>query len=278
MSKNFYGIDFGGSSLKAVCVDEQGNVVRSAVASAGGLITREELIGVSRQTLQQVAAGETVNHVGLAFGGAIRGDGTMQLGSTNLPNIAGTQLVPFFEQELVASVRIENDARAAMRGEAWSGSARGLKNAMTITFGTGIGSGIMLEGELREGSHGTAGEIGIWTLDEGVITFEDACAPGRVERATGKRFDEMFSRDQANGILSRTGRAIANAHLLLDLEAVVLLGGITELGEPLRSAIEASFKAACPPDYWGQFSVRLGHHGELAGAVGAASLWQRNAA
>jgi glucokinase len=274
MSGLFYGIDFGGSSLKAVCADGQGVVLRSRIVAVGGTAARDVLLEAARDALQHVSAQGAVAHVGLAFGGAIQPDGTMLPTSSNLPNLAHVPLVSFFEKELAASVRIENDARAAMRGEAWSGAARGLSNAMTITFGTGIGSGIMLGGKILNGSHGTAGEIGVWVLADDGVRFEDACAPGRVERSTGQRFDEMFARGKAHNMLERMGRAIANAHLLLDLEAVVLLGGITEIGETWRKAIENAFNASCPADYHHGFSIRLGAHGALAGAVGAASLWR----
>jgi glucokinase len=241
------------------------------------IIARDVLVQSARSALMQVAAGGVVTHVGLAFGGAIQPDGTMLPTSSNLPNMAHVPLVTFFEDALQAQVRIENDARAAMRGEAWSGAACGLSNAMTITFGTGIGSGIMLGGQILSGSHGTAGEIGVWVVADDGVSFEDACAPGRVERSTGQRFDDMFARGAARNMLTKTGRVIANAHLLLDLEAAVLLGGITELGEPLRRAVEESFNVACPEDYRSGFSIRLGSHSALAGAVGAASLWKGDA-
>jgi predicted NBD/HSP70 family sugar kinase len=274
MNKCYYGIDFGGSSLKVVCANDHGKILRSKIARAGGNIPRDELVLTAHEALMEIAGGESLGKIGLAFGGAIQPDGTMLPDSTNLPNIANIKLVEFFERQFSAKVKIENDARAAMRGEAWSGAARDLKNAMTITFGTGIGSGLMLDGKIRTGSNGTAGEIGIWTFDDSDLTFEDICAPGRVERTTGQRFDDMFNQGKANTFLANTGRAIANAHLLLDLEAVILLGGITELGEHLRAAIEETFHANCPLDYRGQFTIRLGEHGDLAGAVGAASLWQ----
>ncbi len=90
----------------------------------------------------------------------------------------------------------------------------------------------------------------------------------------GYRFSQMFSSGKAEKMIGMTGRAIANAHLLLDFEAVVLLGGITELVEPLRLAIEKSFKESCIEDYHSGLAITIGEHGALAGAVGAASLWQ----
>jgi predicted NBD/HSP70 family sugar kinase len=277
MTRTFLGIDFGGSSLKAVCTDHNGKIIRSHVATAGGTIPREALIKAARQAIQIVSDASAVSEIGLAFGGAIQPDGTMLPGSTNLPNIANVPLIAFFETELGCKVQIENDARAAMRGEAWSGAAKDTRNAMTLTFGTGIGSGIMLDRKIITGSHGKAGEIGVWKLGGDERTYEDACAPGRVEKATGKTFSDMFAKGEAQTMIDMTDRAIANAHLFLDLQAVILLGGITELGEPLRAAIEKAFKASCLVDYHSGLEIKIGEHGALAGAVGAASLWHDGA-
>lgn len=273
MTEPLIGLDFGGSTLKVVCVDWQGHVLNSHIVSAGGRTPAGELVQAARNAITRVADGLRVRRVGLAVGGAIQLDGTMLANSTNLSCIAGLPLLAFFESELGCSVRIENDARAAMRGEAWSGAARGFNNAMTLTFGTGIGSGLLLDGKIVEGAHGKAGEIGVWKLRGDEVTYEDACAPGRVERSTGKRFSHMLDCGEAVDMLSMTGRAIANAHLFLDLEAVILLGGITELGEPLRRGIEKAFKSSCLEDYHSGLVIRIGEHGALAGAVGAASLW-----
>lgn len=279
MTTHFIGIDLGGSTLKAVRTDAQGIVLQQHIAPAGGMIAREDLIIRMKQAIKAVVLGGQVKRVGVALGGAIQPNGVMLPTSTNLPNIANQPLVSYFERELSADIRIENDARAAMRGECWSGVAKNTRNAMTITFGTGIGCGLLINGKIIAGAHGRAGEIGVWKLNEDDptnewLSYEDAAAPGRVERRSGKKFQDMFASSGACHMLALTGRAIANAHLLLDLEMAVLLGGITELGEPLRAAIERSFRKACQHDYQPGFEIRLGQLGALAGAVGAASLWR----
>jgi glucokinase len=279
MNETLVGIDLGGSTLKAVCTDSAGRVLRKHVAPAGGLIAQDDLVMRIGEAIKIVSPEAHPVKIGIALGGAIQPDGTMLLTSTNLPNIANLSLVSFFESELFCKIRVENDARAAMRGEAWSGAAQGSRNAITITFGTGIGCGLLIDGHIVDGAHGRAGEIGVWKLndqcrDGAWSSYEDVAAPGRVERKTGRRFHDMFASGEAKTMIALTGRAIANAHLLLDLEMAVLLGGITELGEPLRVAVESAFRAACQEDYQPGFEIRLGQHGALAGAVGAAALWR----
>lgn len=166
------------------------------------------------------------------------------------------------------------------------GAARGLRNALTLTFGSGIGSGILLNGSILRGAHGRAGEIGVWRLappgaDASSLSFEDLAAPVRFARRTGKDLPELLQRRLYDGeaqalaepVIEAIGRAIANAHLLLDLQAVILSGGITALGELFLKPVEAAFRAACPAEYHHGLEIRIGSLGPYAGAVGAAALW-----
>ena len=80
-----------------------------------------------------------------------------------------------------------------------------------------------------------------------------------------------------NEIFEPIGRAIANAHLLLDLDAAVLFGGVTAVGEPFRLAVERAFLRACPPNYQHGLLIKLSMLGTFAGALGAAALWRDEA-
>jgi glucokinase len=205
----------------------------------------------------------------------IQADGAMHVGSTNLPNLAGRPLAEVFPALLGMPCRFDNDARSAMRGEAWRGAARGLRNALALTLGTGIGGGLLLDGRIRAGPHGSAGEIGVWRLgleheSADWPTVEQIAAPSQLAEA----FDVLIHDSAAAPIFNLVGQSIANAHLLLDLEAVVLCGAITAIGEPFRMAVERAFERACAADHRHGLSIRLGQLGEFAGALGAAALWR----
>lgn len=280
------GLDIGGTSVKAVRVSTAGEVLADTTASVGGGATRDALLDAAADSVGKVARGQPVGRVGIAVGGLIRPDGTMHLGSTNLPNLADLPLRETFEARLGVPCRVEHDGRAAMRGEAWSGAAKGARNAVTVTLGTGIGAGLLLAGRIYEGSLHAAGEIGVGRLaprpEEGPWpTLEEIAAPVEVERRTGETFAGLFAAygtgaactAELDRVFEVLGRAIANIHLMLDLEAVVLVGRVTAIGEPFRRAIETSVHNACPEDFRGRLTVRLGQLGAFAGAVGAASLW-----
>ena len=181
----------------------------------------------------------------------------MRLGSTNLPNLADVPLEETFTALLDAPCRLEHDGRAAMRGEAWVGAARDARNAMTLTFGTGIGAGLLLGGRIHPGAHLGAGEIGVWHLaprpaSGDWLNVEDVAAPGGIDfRRRGLDYAALLAappsdKDRAE-LFELVGRSIANAHTLLDLEVVVLVGGVTAIGEPFRAAVAEAFAAACPP-------------------------------
>jgi predicted NBD/HSP70 family sugar kinase len=161
-----------------------------------------------------------------------------------------------------------------------------LKNALTMTFGSGIGSGLLLNGRMHLGTHRRAGEIGVWGLSvqadgERPRSVEDIAAPARFFRHAGAELADllrMASADEEARIRSGVavdaiGIAIANAHLLLDLEAVILTGGITALGDVFLKPIKAAYNAACPLEYRQGLEIKIGELGSYAGAIGAAALW-----
>lgn len=277
------GLDIGGSNLKAVCLSPDGAVLASTTVPAGGAIPREALLARVADTVRGIAGGAP-ERVGIAVGGALQPDGTMRIGSTNLPNLADIPLVETFSALLDAPCRFEHDGRAAMRGEGWVGAARGAANAMTLTFGTGIGAGLLLGGRIHPGAHLGAGEIGVWRLVPPPETgawrsVEDVAAPGGVDfRRRALDYAALLDAPDSDAdraeLFDLIGRTIANAHTLLDLEVVVLVGGVTALGEPFRSAVAAAFDAACPAGFAHGLAIRLGALGPYCGAIGAAALWR----
>lgn len=279
------GLDIGGTNLKAVRMTSDGAIEEQVTVPAGGRIARGTLLEIVQQAVSKLRGGDRPGGVGIAVGGLIQPDGAMRGDSTNLPNLADLPLAETFTSLLGLPCRVEHDGRAAMRGEAWLGAARNARNAMTMTFGTGIGAGLLLDGRIHAGGHGGAGEIGVWRLDpQSRSTLEEVAAPVKIAAARGVDFAALFSAWQADPAIGldvpfeRIGRAIANAHLLLDLEVVVLFGAMVALGEPLRAAIERGFLDACPPDFRHGLSIRLSELGPLAGAVGAAALVRSEAA
>lgn len=266
------GLDIGGTALKAVRIRADGSGREHVTATAGRALDRAALLAAIADTVRALARGETIARIGCAVGGLVSADGAMPADATNLPQLAETPLAPLFTEAIGAPCHVLNDAHAAMHGEAWLGAARGLTDVMLLTLGTGIGCGLMLGGQVRDGAHGSAGEIGAWPLSDR-RTFEAVASPANVERRTGRRLGDMLIAGDlgADGsvAIDVIGRSLAIAHMLLDLEAIVIGGGIAVIGEPLRVAVESKFNRYCPPAQRHGVSIVMTGLGPYAGAIGA---------
>jgi glucokinase len=281
----FIGLDVGGTTLKAARIDGKDRIEAQLALPAGGSISRDELARRISHCVRELSRNGSPQAVGLCFGGLLQDDGTMREGSTNLANLDKVPLKEFFTRLLGLPCKVENDAIAAMRGEATFGAARGLRNAMTMTFGSGIGSRLLLNGRIHYGTRRRAGEIGVWRLGSpdangNCLSLEDLAAPARFFRRHGVELSKLLAKEledgpgriEAESAIESVGRAIANAHLLLDLEAVVLAGGITALGGSFLHPIRAAYEAACPVEYRHGMDIRIGELGPYSGAAGAAAL------
>jgi glucokinase len=209
-----------------------------------------------------------------------------------------------------APVTIDNDVRVGMLGEWKRGAARGFRDVLGVFVGTGVGGGLVLEGKMRRG-RGSAGEIGHTVVRDGGRICSCG-RPGHLEAYAGRArieaharqlqekgkktdlFDIMHKRGRdrvTSGVIARAldhgdkltaklideavwalGVALANAQNLLDLEAVVIGGGLGDrLGEPFVARIaDAMAPQLFVPDRAPQMLTT--DLGDLGGAIGAAVL------
>jgi glucokinase len=177
------------------------------------------------------------------------------------PNLKGWSQVPMgaiLTQALEAPVVVENDVNLAVLGEHWRGAARGHSTCAFITFGTGIGAGIVVDGALHRGHHFLAGEIGLMCMG-GQYVDQDFGSRGCLETLAGlktlaERWPHVSQRDADRWVAelfeaagngdSRArktvdeaarliGMAVANLSLVLDPSLIVLGGALIHQGEPL---------------------------------------------
>jgi glucokinase len=164
------GIDLGGTNLRVAGVDPEGKVVhlnRDETGASGGPETvLERLVGGLRLVEERLgASGWDVVGASLGVPGVIsRREGVV----SSSPNLPGWQNIPLLElirQRVDLPLMMENDANAALYGEFWMGAARGCRTAVLMTLGTGVGGGIITDGQLLRGADGMAGEIGHLTVE-----------------------------------------------------------------------------------------------------------------
>ncbi len=157
------GIDIGGTNTKYGIVDREGNVVFQARISTAQYEAFKDYFDALAAALREAIGGVKEENKILGIGvGAANGNyykGTIER-ATNLKWKGIIPLAEMLREEFNIPAIITNDANAAAVGEMVYGAAKGMKDFIVITLGTGLGSGFVANGQLLNGKHGIAGEVG----------------------------------------------------------------------------------------------------------------------
>ena len=199
--KYYVGIDLGGTNIVAGVVDENYSIVAKASTKTNCPRPEKEIADdMAKMAVQAVAnAGLTMDQiewVGIGTPGIANSSTGIIEYASNL-GFKNTPMVKYIQETIDKPVFIENDANAAAYGEYVAGAAKGAKNAVCITLGTGVGGGIIVDGKIYAGSNFAGAEIG-----HTVIEVDGAqCSCGR------KGCFEAYS--SATGLIRMTKEAIA---------------------------------------------------------------------
>lgn len=162
------GLDMGGTNSVFGIVDSRGNIKCQTVISTKAYPDVHDYVKAAVEALQpvleQVGGIEYVRGMGIGAPNGNYYTGNIEYAA----NLAWEGIVPIaklFEEALGIPVHVTNDANAAAMGEMTYGVARGMKNFIMITLGTGVGSGIVCDGKIVYGSDGFAGELGHFVVD-----------------------------------------------------------------------------------------------------------------
>lgn len=308
------GVDLGGMRIQALVLDgdERLGTASMRIPSQGDRMlvldvvsaAIHEALGEAQHEIEEVAA------VGIGTPGVVI-EGTVG-GASNIPDWYDRfGLADLARDKLGVPVRLANDVTAAAVGEHHSGAGRGTDHLLVIMVGTGVGAGLILNGQPYEGGVGGAGEFGhMVVVRDGAVcpcgrrgcveayagrramafAAERAVAGGRstvlfgiqeelgqqrltsaVFKAALDRGDELAA-DLVEGAISALGIGIASAVNLLDVDAVVVGGGLSDrMGDPFFVRLESAMR---PNLFLQPPHVRLlrAHLGDFAGALGAALL------
>lgn len=165
MKKYRIGVDVGGTNVKIALVDFDGKIIYSNTVPTRAEMGYEAGVNNIKQAIKELmqetsANAKTIEAIGFGLPGQIDyKEGLVK----NLPNIPGWVNIPLakiMEEEFSIPTRLDNDVRCAALGELNFGAGKGCENLICITVGTGIGSGIVLNGKLVRGAANAAGEIG----------------------------------------------------------------------------------------------------------------------
>lgn len=274
-----------------LAADLGGTNLRMAAVGAGGTILSRSKCETPRSDPEEIVSA-IVSEVGVALGSRFNLDDVKAIGiaipamsidpdggvvrkAANLPILNGFALGRRVSEELGFPVLLENDANAAAIGESWIGASAGFENSLCITLGTGIGGGIVLNGDILRGPDWSAGEVG----HIGVEPFGDPCGCGSrgcVERYASAtaivRMASEFLPEYPDSLLSEKtnptaadifeagkagdelalevfrkmgfylGIALANLINILNPDVIVIGGGVADGWDlfigPLRTEIE----------------------------------------
>ena len=267
---NFLGIDLSGPTMRAALVTAAGEVIerRESPIEADRLVPKiAEVVQELRTSHPEIAA------IGVAIPGLVNRQTDRVIASRDLPSTVRDELHSEFMDATGLRVEIENDANAAAYGEYIVGAGRGSRDMFYVTIGDGIGGAIILDGKLWAGASGFAGEVGHITIDADGIECECgnmgcletvASGPNIVRRANerlhrdgtsslsrlaiNKNFTAAdLAHEAKNGddfslmMIERTGKyigtGVASVLNLLNIEKIVLGGGVMDAGELILNPI-----------------------------------------
>ncbi|HBM99214.1 MAG TPA: glucokinase [Ruminococcus sp.] len=173
------GIDLGGTNIVAGVVDEEYNIVAKASCKTDVPRPEKEICdSMAEVALEAIKKAnitiDDVESIGIGVPGAVNPETGIIEYSANL-FFHNWSVVEMMEERLNTKVKIENDANAAALGEYLAGSAKGARNAVAITLGTGVGGGIIIDGKIYSGSNYAGAELGHMVIVKG----GKDCACGR---------------------------------------------------------------------------------------------------
>jgi len=289
------GVDFGGTHVKAGVV-EGGEVLRSTSAATRDGATPAEILDLLASTV--LALAPRPEAVGVAIPGEVDADGRCWR-LTNVPGFTGVYVAEELSARLFGCpIAVENDATSAALGERLYGHGREHPSFLMVTLGTGIGAGLVLGHMLYPGANGFAGEFGHMNIDRSAEAPLCACGQrGCVESFTGskallRKFKELGGSDvddvlsvavsarrgetaglevfamMGNGL----GRGLAAVQNLLDLNAIVLSGGVSASFDLFEAHVREALVAHTFAPPLAEVPLLVSELGERAGILGAAYL------
>jgi glucokinase len=303
--RSFIGIDLSGSKLCAATVNNDGLIGERLEVP----MERESLVDQLAQVVSDLRQGANqIGSVGIAIPGLVNRQTDRVVASSYVPATIRESLHSDVMSATGLRVELENDANAAAYGEYKIGAGRGSRDLFYITIGEGIGGAIILDGKLWTGASGLAGEVGHITID----TEGDECLCGNrgcletVASAPNivRRANQRLNRDSTSSLsklamkrdftaadmareakegddfslmmIERTGKyigtGVASVINLLNIERIVLGGGVMEAGDLILNPIIQEAKRRAFQPCFEATQIVLAALGADASIIGAAML------
>jgi glucokinase len=315
------GVDIGGTTTKIAFIQDHGEIVEkweipTDNENQGKYITNNISISIKQKLVEHHM---DINHLkGVGVGAP--GPANIETGMIeNTPNLAWHDHYPLrelLEKDLELPVIINNDANCAALGEMWKGAGEGAKDLVCITLGTGVGGGVIANGEIVQGIRGAAGEIGhITSIPEGgapcncgksgcLETIASATgivrlameriksqsnrqsALTKLYREKGRitaenvvdlaRVGDKIAQDVLNDVSFHLGFALANIANTLNPHKLIIGGGVSKAGDILLKPLKDYVQKFSFPPVAASTELALAKLGNNAGVIGAAWMVKKS--
>lgn len=309
MKRYAFGVDIGGTTVKMGLFDVEGQLldkweIPTVTDNGGQAILPDVAESIRKKMAEEDISAELVVGIGVGVPGAVDRHGLLVAGAVNLGwgvfNIAEE-----LQGYLNMPVKVANDANVAAFGEMWQGGGKGYSNLVAVTLGTGVGGGIIVEGNILTGATGAGGEIGHIHIEDyetescgckkkgcleqyasatGIVRLavrrlakDDAPSLLRGKEITAKAvWDGVKAKDEvameiAEQFGEYLGKGLAAVAAVVNPEIFVIGGGVSKAGDILLKYIQPNFQkyafTACT-----QAEFALATLGNDAGIYGAAGL------
>jgi len=306
-----FAADLGGTHLRAATVDQHGKIHFRAKQNTPHGTDPCEIVAAVVHAVHDYrnevgADADGLKAISLVVPGTVNVAAGTVVKAPNLPCLDGFPLAAALTKELGLPAILENDANAAAVGEMWQGAAQGCRTIICVTLGTGVGGGIILDGELWRGVDGAAAEIGHMCVDPfgGVActcgsrgcleVFASATAIVRMTREASPRYPESVLHGSRNltsesifeaglqgdelalEIFRRMGVylgiGLANLINILNPEMIVIAGGVVNAWDLFEKHMLDEVEDRAFPLLAARVKIVRAKCGDDAGLLGAARL------
>lgn len=313
MSKRI-GIDVGGTNVKIALVDNDGKIIYSNTVPTYAQMGYEYTVNNIKQAIRDLMKetntdSKSIEAIGFDFPGQVDyKTGVVKL-APNIPGWVNVPIAQMIEEEFHIPTKIDNDVRCAALGEMKFGAGRGCENFVCITVGTGIGSGLVINGQLVRGAANAAGEIGHIKLqmndgpicgcgDTGCLeAFASgpsivAMAQEYLKGGKSTKYREMAADGEITPYIvakaaeagdpvakrifeivgTYIGMGLVSVINLLNPEKVIIGGGVAEAGDLLLDPIRKTIKERAMVVAGNSVEIVRAELGNSAGVIGASML------
>lgn len=298
--KYIIAIDLGGTNLKVALLDLQYNIKDREILSTRSFLEKEELISGIVYSINRIIKYNNLDKtdilgVGLGLPGPVDAKSGIVHFFPNIPGWKEVHLRDILKKRLSLPVFLDNDAKIMALAEHRLGAAKGFSNVLCMTLGTGIGGGIIIGGKLYRGFNNAAGEVGHLPINEKgpacncgrVGCLESYIGNNKIIRDARKEFGRNISLEELSLLAAKgnkpavkiwrkvgkhLGFALAGVINLLNLDAIIMGGGVANAGKVLFDSAKEALKEQAMSVQGSHVKIFRAKLGNDAGLIGVAIM------